>query len=229
MTQPEAGQLHLPCRAVLFDCDGVLVESRARGEAAWRQWAQDHRLDPDRVLEGVHGRRSRDTVLKFLPLDRLDAALAAIEKLEIEAAAETAPIRGAKALLAQLPVPWAVVTSASRALASARLAAAGLPPPPVLISAEAVGRGKPAPEGYLRAAARLRIPIAACTVVEDSANGVQAGHAAGAAHILGIGASALETTAEAVSPDLECVRWAGTGLLVPAQRLLRCPSSSPQS
>lgn len=229
MTHPERrqsgrladSQLHLPCRAVLFDCDGVLVDSKASGEAAWRQWALDHRLDPGRVLDGVHGRRSRDTVLKFLPPERLDAALAAIENLEIDAAVETVPIGGARALLTQLPAPWAVVTSASRALARARLAAAGLPDPPVLISAEAVGRGKPAPDGYLCAARRLDIPIAACTVVEDSVNGVQAGQAAGAAHILGISASALETSAETVSPSLEGVRWDGTGLLVPARTLLR--------
>lgn len=222
-----AAYLRLPCRAVLFDCDGVLVDSKASGEAAWRQWALDQGLDPGKVLDGVHGRRSRDTVLRFLPPERLEAALAAIETLEIDAAAGTVPIAGARALLGQLPAPWAVVTSASRALARARLTAAGLPAPPVLISAEDVGHGKPAPDGYLRAAGRLGIPIAACTVAEDSANGVQAAQTAGAAHVLGISASALDTNAETVTPSLEGVHWDVTGLLVPARTLLR-PSPGPR-
>ncbi|WP_189316432.1 HAD-IA family hydrolase [Streptomyces brasiliensis] len=218
----------LPCQAVLFDCDGVLVDSTRDGERAWTRWAQRYDLDPARVLDGVHGRRSRETVELFLPPPRRADALARIEALEIEGARQTPPMAGAHHLLNDPPMPWAIVTSASTQLVHARLHAAGLPLPPVLITGDDVDSGKPAPDGYLEAARRLGVPIAACLIAEDSAAGVRAGQAAGAAHVLGIGRPALQTTATTVVRDLSGLRWTSTALRMRAESLLRPLPGSPQ-
>ncbi|HEY7261326.1 MAG TPA: HAD-IA family hydrolase [Trebonia sp.] len=219
------GGLDIPCRGVLFDCDGVLVDSTASGETAWTEWARRYDLDPAQVLRGVHGRRSADTVRRFVPSARFACALQAIEAIEIGTAATTAGIAGAAQLLAGLPPNWAVVTSASPALATTRLDAAGLPPPPVLISAADVAVGKPAPNGYLEAARRLGLPISDCVVFEDSANGVQAGHAAGAVRVIGVGERALATEAEIVVRDLTGIRWEHDSLVILAGSMLRPPES----
>jgi len=212
---------NIPCHGVLFDCDGVLVDSTASGEAAWTEWARRYALDPVRVLDGVHGRRSLDTVRLFLPADRVDEALRTVEAIEIESATNTTGIPGAAELLTQLPANWCVVTSASPALARTRLQAAGLPYPAVLISAEDVADGKPAPDGYLEGARRLGLPISACVVFEDSRNGVLAGRAAGAARVIGVGEHALSTEAELVVRDLTGVRWSDGALEILAASLLR--------
>ncbi|MGH3172080.1 MAG: HAD-IA family hydrolase [Trebonia sp.] len=209
------------CRGVLFDCDGVLVDSTASGEAAWTEWARRYALDPARVLDGVHGRRSADTVRLFLPPDRADAALRAIEAIEIATATDTTAIPGAARLLARPPDRWAVVTSASPALATTRMRAAGLPLPPVLISGDDVTAGKPAPDGYLRAARRLGQETRDCVVLEDSANGVRAAYAAGAARVIGVGERALATEAGIVVRDLTGVRWDRGGLAIVVSSLLR--------
>jgi mannitol-1-/sugar-/sorbitol-6-phosphatase len=213
--------VNVPCHGLLFDCDGVLVDSTASGEAAWTEWARRYALDPAQVLDGVHGRRSQDTVRRFLPADRVDDALRTIEAIEIESAKETEAMPGAAQLLAHLPANWAVVTSASPALARTRLNAAGLPWPPALISAKDVANGKPAPDGYLEGARRLGRPISECVVLEDSDNGVRAGYAAGAAHVIGVGEHALRTEAEIVVSDLTGVRWRDDSLDIVRASLLR--------
>jgi mannitol-1-/sugar-/sorbitol-6-phosphatase len=213
--------VNIPCHGVLFDCDGVLVDSTASGEAAWTEWARRYALDPAQVLDGVHGRRSQDTVRRFLPAARIDDALRSIEAIEIDSAKDTDAMPGAAQLLIQLPANWAVVTSASPALAKTRLHAAGLPLPPVLITAKDVANGKPAPDGYLEGARQLGLPIFECVVVEDSDNGVRAGHAAGAAHVIGVGEHALRTDAEVVVSDLTGVRWKDGSLDILSASLLR--------
>ncbi|MCO1574474.1 HAD-IA family hydrolase [Crossiella sp. SN42] len=205
---------HIPCRAVLFDCDGVLVDSTGPAEDAWRQWAIEHGLDPEVVLDGMHGVRSQDTVAKYLPEDQRAAGNARIEEIEVSGAEGTVPIAGIPALLAGLPENWAVVTSATLPLLRARLAAAGLPLPSVVVTAELVGAGKPDPEGYLLAARRLGVPIGECVVVEDSAAGIQAGLAAGAGHVLGVGKEEHLDLAHSAVPDLTGVSWDGAGLRV---------------
>ena len=135
----------------------------------------------------MHGRRSADTVAAFLPADTRDTALALIDAYEIEDAAAVGALPGARELLAAIPAPrWAVVTSGTRALARARLRAAGLPTPAVLVSADDVTRGKPDPEGYLRAAAILGVPIGDAVVVEDSPGGIRAARRAGARAVVGV-------------------------------------------
>jgi mannitol-1-/sugar-/sorbitol-6-phosphatase len=213
--------VNIPCQGVLFDSDGVLVDSTASGEAAWTEWARRYGLDPAQVLDGVHGRRSQDTVRLFLPAARADDALRVIEAIETESAKDTESMPGAAQLLTQLPANWAVVTSASPALANARLQAAGLPTPPVLITGNDVANGKPAPDGYLEAARRVGVPVSECVVFEDSDNGVRAGRAAGAAHVIGVGEHALRTAAGIVVTDLTGVRWQNDSLDILTASLLR--------
>ena len=129
-------------------------------------------------------------------------------------------IARARELVAGLPdATWAVVTSAVRALAEARLAAAGLPRPDVLVTADDVARGKPAPDGYRRAAALLGLPVTDCLVLEDSAAGVAAGRAAGA-RVLGVSRRALDTDADLVVTDLRGLRFDGAAVQVAADAVL---------
>ncbi|MBF9067503.1 HAD-IA family hydrolase [Streptacidiphilus fuscans] len=171
-------QLH--ATVLLFDMDGTLVDSTALVESTWAGFCEAHRLDLAEVLAFAHGRPTRETVAHFLT----DPALAAAETRRLVAHEESettgiTEVPGARALLTALPAhTWAVVTSASRRLAEVRMAAAGLPMPEVLVSADEVTRGKPDPEGYLRAAARLGCPPQDAVVVEDSDAGVRAGLAA---------------------------------------------------
>jgi mannitol-1-/sugar-/sorbitol-6-phosphatase len=211
----------LPCRAVLFDVDGVLLDSTATAERAWSQWAIEHSLPPAQVLAGLHGRRSIDTVGAFLPEALRAAGFARIEQLEQSDVAGLRPIPGVVELLAGLAGNWAIVTSGTSALLAARLTAAGLPSAPVVVTGDDVSTGKPAPDGYLKAAAALGVANSAFVVVEDSPAGVEAGRAAGASRVLGVGALALSTEADPVVRDLRGVTWNGAGLRVAASSLLR--------
>ena len=213
--------VHLPARGLLFDNDGVLVDSEAGVVRSWTRWAVQHDLDPVEVLLAVPGRRAADTVALFSEADGVPASVAEITRYELEDVAGTTAVPGVLELVPQLDgVPWAVVTSGVRELASARLLAAGVPLPEVLVTAEDVTAGKPHPEPYLTGAARLGLPPGDLVVLEDSPSGVAAGLAAGCA-VLGIGELALGTAATAVVRDLTGVRWTGAGLLLPAASLLR--------
>ncbi|MFE4777797.1 HAD family hydrolase [Streptomyces sp. NPDC056713] len=136
--------LDIPCEVLLFDNDGVLVDSDHGVDQAWSQWARDRDLSPEQVTAMVHGRRSADTVALLVSDPKNQpAALAAIARLEVEAAATTTALPDALDLLTGLPYDrWAVVTSGVTALARARLTAAGLPKPPVPITADDVSHGK---------------------------------------------------------------------------------------
>jgi sugar-phosphatase len=203
----------LRCKGILFDCDGVLVDSDASVMSAWTRWAEDLGLVPGRVTAMVHGRRSADTVTELVAEpDRADA-LKRIDRYELEDAATVKAIPGAVELVASLdPARWAVVTSGTRELATARLDAAGLPRPRVLVTADDVGHGKPHPEGYLAAAARLALAPPETVVVEDAASGIDAARAAGVAAVVGVGRS--ELTADVLVADLTAVRWTGDGLQI---------------
>jgi mannitol-1-/sugar-/sorbitol-6-phosphatase len=168
------------CTAILFDLDGVLVDSAICVEHTWRQWAIQHGLDPARVIELAHGRRTLETVQLVAPqlaAEREVAALAASEFSTIEGVFE---IPGARKLLKGLPsTRWAIVTSGVRAVATFRIQHTGLPRPRVLICADEVQRGKPDPEGYLTAAKHLGVAPHDCIVVEDAPAGLEAARAAG--------------------------------------------------
>lgn len=169
-------------KAFLFDMDGTLLNSAASAERVWGDWARRHGLDVPAFLRTMHGRRSEDTI-RDSGVRGLDIAAEAraITAAEIDDTAGTVEIAGARTFLAALPASaWTIVTSASRALAQARLKAAGLPLPPLMITAEDISRGKPDPEGYLLAAERLGAAPGDCLVFEDAVPGVRAGAAAGA-------------------------------------------------
>lgn len=170
----------LSCSAVLFDLDGVLVDSTPVVERVWRGWATEHGLDPDYVVQWAHGRRSIETIRRVAP--QMDAAKEnlKVERCEIEDLEGVRAIEGAAELLASLPPGhWTVVTSATRELAEARMNYVHLPLPKDAITAEMVERGKPDPEPYLKGAALLRFAPSECLVIEDTAAGIAAAKAAG--------------------------------------------------
>jgi sugar-phosphatase len=169
-------------RAFLFDMDGTLITSTAAAERVWTCWAERHGIDPVAFIPTIHGVRTADTIRRQnLPGVDLAAEVAWVERGEIEDVEGVAPIPGAIDFVKRLPPDrWAVVTSATAPLAQARLKAAGVEPPAVLITAEDVERGKPDPAGYRLAAQRLGVDVADCLVFEDAPAGIAAGEAAGA-------------------------------------------------
>lgn len=162
--------------AFLFDMDGTLLSSVAAAERIWTQWALKHNLDVEKFLPTIHGVRSVDTIRRLsMPGVDPEAEANAITQAEITDVAGVRPIVGAAAFAASLPIDrWAIVTSAPRALALARLHAAGLQPPPVLVTAEDVSHGKPDPEGYALAARKLGFAASDCLIFEDAAPGIEA-------------------------------------------------------
>ena len=176
--------VELDVAALLFDNDGVLVDSVEAGNDAWTRWAEEFGQDPGHVLSVIHGRRAADTVADLITDDRRAAATARIDELELETAHRARALPGSLELLTSLAasegVRWAVATSGGLPLARARLGAAGLPLPEVLVTAEDVASGKPAPDPYLTAADRLGVDPADCIVFEDTEAGIEAGSAAGA-------------------------------------------------
>ena len=179
--------------AALFDMDGTLVDSTSAVETVWTEVAQRYGLDAAEVLAVAHGVRAVDTMRRFLPESEVAAAVAYLEARELTLLDGVVEIPGAVDFLAGLGTPWAVVTSASPALAHARLRAAGIPVPSVLVTAADVEQGKPAPDGYLLAAQRLGVAASDCTVYEDAEAGIRAGLAAGAAVVV-VGTWESETT-----------------------------------
>jgi sugar-phosphatase len=171
--------------AVLLDMDGTLVDSDAAVERSWSVWADEYGLEARAVLNGVHGHPAPATVRRLLPaFDDAEVQCAARRQheLQYDDLADVTAATGADELihtLEHMQLAWAIVTSADRRLARNRLAVARIEPP-LLITIDDVRAGKPAPEGYLLAAARLGVTIERCLVVEDSIPGLAAGRAAGA-------------------------------------------------
>lgn len=180
----------VPARALLLDMDGTLVNSDAVVERCWRRWAARHGLDGDAVMKIVHGRQGYATMAVLLP-DRPMAENLADNALML--AEETAdldgvvPVEGAPAFMAALQGrPHALVTSADEGLARARMGAARLPLPAVMVTAESVSASKPDPEGFLKGAAELGFAPEDCVVFEDSEVGIAAAKAAGM-RVVGVG------------------------------------------
>jgi len=195
-------------QAVLFDMDGTLVESDAAVERAWTRWAEEYDVDRGSVLAIAHGVPAIQTVRRIradLDAEAVAAAVVRQHELQYDDLADVVPAKGAAELLAalaRLDIPWAVVTSADTRLAKARLGAANFEPP-VLITVDDISRGKPDPEGYLLAAARLGVDVSECLVVEDAAPGIAAGRAAGAlvAGLKGLASDlTIEDLAQLVGP-----------------------------
>lgn len=170
----------IECSGVLFDLDGVLVDSTPCVARVWRGWALEHGLDPAEVIKLAHGRRAIETVEMLAPHLDSAAELMELERRELEDTDGLAPIAGAGRLLASLPPErWAVVTSGTRRLASKRLRLAGLPVPEKMVSADEVRLGKPNPAPFRRGAELLGIGPEQCVAVEDAPSGIEAAHRAG--------------------------------------------------
>ncbi|PNA03421.1 MULTISPECIES: HAD family hydrolase [unclassified Pseudomonas] len=168
--------------AFLFDMDGTVLNSIAAAERIWSAWAVRHGVNVETFLPTIHGVRAIDTITRLnLPGVDAEAQAALITEAEIEDVEGIVEIPGAAAFLKSLPADrWAMVTSAPRDLALRRMAAAGIPEPAVMITAEDVTAGKPDPAGYRLAAKRLGLEPADCLIFEDATVGIQAAEAAGA-------------------------------------------------
>src|SRR3712207_2036721 len=168
------------CEAILFDLDGVLVDSHAVVVRTWRDWAEGRGLDAERILEVAHGRRAAEVVRLFAPDLDAEAEARELERIEVEDLEGVLEIEGARELLTSLPADgWTVVTSGTRALASGRMRHVGLPLPERFVSADDVENGKPHPEAYLKGAEILGAPPEACVVIEDAPAGIRSAKAAG--------------------------------------------------
>ncbi len=172
--------LQISCDAVLFDLDGVLIDSTPAVERVWTRWAEAHGFEPHEVVQRAHGRPSIVTIREYLPHANHEAENALVERAEIEDIEGVVPLPGALDLLRSLPADrWAIVTSSTRPLAKVRIAAAGLPQPKFFVTSTDVTNGKPHPEPYLQGATRLGFSAERCIVVEDAPAGIRAGKAAG--------------------------------------------------
>lgn len=171
----------LRCQGLLFDLDGVLVDSTHAVERVWRAWAIAHGFDPETTVTLAHGRPSLETLRELLPGADHAAENREVEGREIADLQGVVAMPGALELLTALPPDkWAVVTSCTRPLAEARWGASGLPRPRQWITSSDIARGKPDPECYRRGAALLGLAPADCLVFEDAPAGIRAGKAAGA-------------------------------------------------
>jgi mannitol-1-/sugar-/sorbitol-6-phosphatase len=211
---------------LLLDCDGVLVDSHSAAAVAWNQWASRWAPGFDFHRDVEHGRRIADLVAELIstPSD-VAAAAADLTQQELEHAADVVAIRGARQLLESSPRgSWAVVTSGGRAIATARMASAGLVPADILVTGEDAERGKPFPDPYLLAAQRLQVAPRRCAVFEDAPAGIEAARAAGVATIIGVGAIAATAGVTLAVADLRGVRFDGHHLRIDASTILQAGS-----
>jgi len=172
--------LSIQTDALLFDMDGVLIDSTPAVARVWTKWAHAHGFDPAGVVRRAQGRPSITTIRELLPDSDHQTENAKVERSEIEDLEGVVPLPGTIELLSRLPAQrWAIVTSSTRPLAEVRLSAAGLPRPALIITSSDVTHGKPHPEPYLKAAESLGFPSANCIVIEDAPAGIKAGKGAG--------------------------------------------------
>ena len=197
------------CQAVLFDLDGVLVDSTPCVTRTWSTWAREHGLDPAYVVHVAHGQRTIETVRKVAPYLDAQRETDLLEQQELNDTDGLRVLPGAKNLLTALPTNrYTIVTSGTRQLATKRLQIAGLPVPAKMITADDVMRGKPDPQPYLAGAAALGFEPEACIVFEDAPSGIRSAKSGG------MKAVALTTTypqeqlsqADMIIPSLEAVR-----------------------
>jgi sugar-phosphatase len=194
--------MKIPAEALLFDNDGTLVSSLESVHRCWTRWAEEFGITAEEFARvELHGRPAVEIAADLLPADVVPQALARIEQLEVEDVPNGGVhlLPGTRAFLDALPADrWAVVTSATRRLAEARLEAVGILPK-TLVAADDVTRGKPDPEPYLLAARELGVDPARCVVFEDAPAGLRAGRAAGMTTV------ALTTTHQAHELDADLV------------------------
>ena len=179
----------ISCKALLFDMDGVLIDSTPAVARVWSWWARQHGFDPDETVHNAHGRPSIATIRELLPDADHEAENREVERREILDVDGVVPLPGVVEFLASLPADrWTIVTSCTKPLADVRIRTAGIAAPSRMITADDITRGKPDPEPYLKGAALLGFAPQDCVVIEDASSGVRAGKATGARVI------ALQTT-----------------------------------
>jgi sugar-phosphatase len=179
----------LVCDAVLFDLDGVLIDSTSCIVRHWKAWADRHCLDLDKIMQVAHGIRTVETMRLVAPHLDVEKEAEQFTAQEVVDTAGVVAIEGSWQILEALPKDvWAIVTSASSGLVKARLMQASLPIPKILVTADDVKQGKPAPEPYLVGAQRLCTAVEKCIVIEDAPAGIEAGQKAGM-QVIGIGAT----------------------------------------
>ncbi len=219
-------EVSLQVDGLLLDCDGVLVDSHNAAATTWNLWAKRWAPGFDFHRDIEHGRRITDIVTELIstPSD-VAAAVADLVERELAHATDVPAIPGARELLDSSPSgSWSVVTSGSRAIATARMASAGLPPADVLVTGGDVENGKPFPDPYLLAAQRLQIPPGRCAVFEDAPAGIAAARAAGVTTIIGVGATAATARVTLAVADLRGVRFDGHQLRIESGAILSTSS-----
>jgi sugar-phosphatase len=175
-----ASPVEVQTRGLLFDLDGVLVDSTPAVARCWSRWAVQFGFDADEVVRQAHGRPSIVTLRELMPDGDYDEENRKMEQWEIEDTDGVVPLPGVMDLLRALPADqWAIVTSCTRPLAEVRIRVAGLPWPKKLVTSGDVKRFKPDPDPYLRGAELLGLTPGECVVVEDAPAGIRAGRAAG--------------------------------------------------
>ncbi len=168
------------CAAILFDLDGVLVDSTGSVDRQWRIWARERGIDEEKVIAIAHGVRAVEVIRTVVPHLDAEEEVRGLEKREAGDQDGVAVMPGAADLVRSIPEgQWCVVTSGSRLLATARLQLAGIPLPRVMITADDVTRGKPHPEPYLKGAEAFGFAPEECLVIEDAPAGIRAAHAGG--------------------------------------------------
>jgi sugar-phosphatase len=197
--------------AVIFDMDGTLIDSTPAVVRAWTAWAGEHGLNAD-DLGRHHGVPSASVVQALVTEDVYPAALARINELELEDVHDIVVLPGAAEALASLVgAKNAIATSCTVPLARARIAAAQLVAPSILVTADDVARGKPAPDPFLEAARRLEVDPTRCLVVEDAPKGLEAAHAAGCFTLAVVTTTPRDQLdADAIVDDLSDVRFDST-------------------
>jgi mannitol-1-/sugar-/sorbitol-6-phosphatase len=194
VSSPATGIVTLHPRGILFDMDGVLVSSLGSVERTWETWARTRGVDPALAIRAAHGRRAIETVRMLRPdLNDLEE-LEWLERMEIADNVGLQMLSGVERILEVLPEKyWTVVTSATERLARSRLEHGGIRAPARIVSADMVTQGKPHPEPYLKGAELLGLSPAECLVIEDSASGAVAGHAAGCTVLATLFSHSLES------------------------------------
>jgi mannitol-1-/sugar-/sorbitol-6-phosphatase len=200
--------------AVLFDLDGTLIDSIPVVMRSWLRWAHEEGIDPRR-LTGFHGVPARAIAERLLPPERVEAAVARIDAIELADTDGISVLPGTLAALAALTDGvdhCAIATSCTAPLAAVRIAATSLPAPSVVVTASDVQRGKPHPDPYLLAAQRLNVDPRECLVVEDAPGGLESARAAGCATLaLTTTTAPADLIADAVVDTLADVRFAVQG------------------
>jgi sugar-phosphatase len=168
------------CSAILFDLDGVLVDSTRSVARQWRRWAEERGIDPEKLLAFAHGVRAVEVIAQVAPHLDAEDEVKKLEKQEADDTEGVAVMPGARELIASLPEGrWGVVTSGTRHLAIARLRLANISVSRALVTSDDVEKGKPDPAPYLKGAELLGVNPADCLVIEDAPAGIRAAHAGG--------------------------------------------------